>query len=94
MKFLVQWNGKPAAQQPAIERFIKTGGLPPENVKLLGRWHVIGEFRGVAIVDANDTAGLAAWMLQWGDVFEFDVAPAMTDEELGAALAAFQGAQK
>jgi hypothetical protein len=94
MKFIVQWNGQPAAQQPAIERFVKTGGLPPDNVKLLGRWHAIGELRGVAIVEATDTGALAAWVLQWGDVFSFDVAPALSDEELGAALAAFQGASK
>jgi hypothetical protein len=94
MKFIVQWNGQPAAQQPAIERFVKTGGLPPDNVKLLGRWHAIGEFRGVAIVEATDTGALAAWVLQWGDVFSFEVAPALSDEELGAALAAFQGASK
>jgi hypothetical protein len=94
MKFIVQWSGQPAAQQPAIERFMKTGGLPPENVKLLGRWHAIGELRGVAIVEVSDTAPLAAWVLEWGDVFAFDVAPALSDEELGAALAAFQAAQK
>jgi hypothetical protein len=33
-------------------------------------------------------------VLQWGDVFSFEVAPALSDEELGAALAAFQGASK
>ncbi len=55
MKFIVQWNGVPAAQQPAIERFMKTGGRPPDNVTILGRWHAIGAFSGVAIVDTTDT---------------------------------------
>jgi hypothetical protein len=37
---------------------------------------------------------MAGWTLQWGDIFSFDVAPAMSDEELGATLAAHQGAAK
>ncbi|HEY1998512.1 DUF3303 domain-containing protein [Paraburkholderia sp.] len=94
MKFIVQWNGQPSTQMPAIERFIKTGGRPPENVTLLGRWHSIGELSGVAIVEATDSSGLAAWVLQWGDLFSFKTTPAMTDEDLGAALAAFQAESK
>jgi hypothetical protein len=32
---------------------------------------------------------MAAWMLQWGDIFTFRISPAVTDDELGAALGAF-----
>lgn len=90
MKFIVQWKGQPAVQQAAIERFMKTGGLPPDNLKMLGRWHAIGEFSGVAIVETTDAAALAAWIMQWGDVFSFTSAPALNDEELGATLSAAQ----
>jgi hypothetical protein len=91
MKFIVQWNGLPAAQQSAIERFMKTGGaLPPDGVTMLGRWHVIGELSGCAIVESNNTAAMSAWVLEWGDVFTFRILPVITDQELGAALAAFQ----
>ncbi|MBN3755895.1 DUF3303 domain-containing protein [Paraburkholderia sp. Tr-20389] len=91
MKFIVQWNGLPTAQQSAVERFMKTGGaLPPDGVRLLGRWHSIGELSGFAIIESDNTAPMAAWVLQWGDVFTFRVSPAMTDEELGAALGAYQ----
>jgi len=93
MKFLVQWNGPPAAQQPAIERFMKTRGLPPDGIKLLGRWHTIGELSGCAIAESDDTAAMAAWMIEWGDVFSFKVTPAITDDELGAALTAAQQAK-
>jgi Protein of unknown function (DUF3303) len=94
MKFIVQWKGLPTVQQPAIERFMKTGGLPPESVTLLARWHAIGELSGVAIVEAADTSGLAQWVLEWGDLLSFTTAPALTDEELGAALTAHQAASR
>jgi hypothetical protein len=92
MKFIVQWKGQPAARQSAIDRFLKTGARPPANVTLLGRWHVIGEFSGVAIVEAADTSGLAAWVLEWSDLFSFTCAPVATDEELGAHLTAHKAA--
>jgi Protein of unknown function (DUF3303) len=94
MKFIVQWKGQPTMQQSAIDRFLETGGRPPGNVTLLGRWHVIGELTGVAIVEATDTSGLAAWVLEWGDLFSFTSAPVLTDEELGAALAAHKAASR
>lgn len=90
MKFIVQWKGKPALQQAAIERFMETGGQPPDNVTMLGRWHAAGEFRGVAIVEAADASAVAAMTVQWGDIFSFTTAPALTDEELGAVLTALQ----
>ncbi|BEU20909.1 DUF3303 domain-containing protein [Paraburkholderia sp. 22B1P] len=90
MKFIVQWNGLPTAQQSAVERFMKTGGaLPPDGITMLGRWHSIGELSGCAIIESNSTPPMAAWMLQWGDIFTFTISPAVTDEELGAALGAF-----
>jgi len=92
MKFIVEWKGEPAMQQAAIERFMQTGGRPPDNVKMLGRWHAGGEFRGVAIVEATDASAVAAMMIEWGDIFSFRTTPALTDEELGAVLGALQKA--
>lgn len=94
MKFIVQWHGQPAVQRSAIERFMKTGGVAPDNVTVLGRWHAAGELRGVAIVEATDASALAEWALQWGDLFTFTSAPALSDEDLGTTLAAHQEASK
>lgn len=94
MKFIIQWQGQPTAQQAAIERFMKTGGRPSQNVTLLGRWHAVGELKGFAIVEANDVAALGELMLQWNDLFSMSATPAATDDELGAALAAYQSQSK
>ncbi|MFL9961926.1 DUF3303 family protein [Paraburkholderia sediminicola] len=92
MKFIVQWKGLPSAENAVIERFMKTGGQVPDGVNLLGRWHAIGGLRGVSIVEADDTAKLAAMALAWSDLLEVSVLPALTDEELGAALGKHQAA--
>jgi len=49
---------------------------------------------GVAIVEADDTRGLSALALEWGDLLSLSISPAMTDEDLGAALAAHQAARE
>jgi Protein of unknown function (DUF3303) len=45
MKFMVTFTGKPPHFKEAISRFLKTGAVPPEGVKMLGRWH--GPFTGM-----------------------------------------------
>lgn len=94
MKFIVQWKGLPSAEQAVIERFMKTGGQVPDGVNMVGRWHAIGGLRGVAIVEADDTRPMAAMSLQWGDLLDIEIFPAVTDEELGAALAQYQSARQ
>ncbi|MDE1179071.1 MAG: DUF3303 family protein [Paraburkholderia sp.] len=92
MRFLVQWTGEPTRERETTERFLKTGGRPPEGVRMLGRWHAIGESRGVAIAETDDLTALSLWVLQWNDLLTFKISPALTDEEAGAALAANRAA--
>jgi len=42
---------------------------------------------------ADSTAPIAAWVLQFADIFTFTVSPAVTDEELGAALGGVSGGE-
>lgn len=92
MKFIVEWSGLPSAEQAVIERFMTTGGHVPDGVKLLGRWHAIGGLHGVAIVEADNTQPMAAMSLQWGDLLHVQMYPALSDEDLGAALAQYKSA--
>lgn len=94
MKFIVQWDGLPTAENAVIERFMKMSAQAPDGVTLLGRWHAIGGLHGFAIVEANDTQCMAALTLEWGDLLTIEVFPALTDEELGAALAKRQAARQ
>jgi hypothetical protein len=94
MKFIVQWSGKPDVRQLAAERLLSTGAPAPDNIKILGRWHAIGEFTGVAIVETTDASALVGLVHPWTDLFSFTIAPALSDEELGPLLAAFQAQSK
>jgi hypothetical protein len=92
MLFLISWSGRPELRQAAIDRFLKTGGQPPEAVKVVGRWHTVGPISGFAVAESNDVAALQKWVLDWSDVLAMDVHPAITDEQLGSSLAALRRA--
>ena len=66
---------------------LKTGGRPPEGIKMLGRWHDIGKISGTAIAETNDPTLMAKWALEWNDLFEMDVRPVITDEQAGPLMA-------
>jgi hypothetical protein len=90
MLFIVRWEISQSVRKAAIERFMKTGGAPPEGVKMLGRWHTADGDSGFAIAEAADALPVAKWALAWNDLLKMDVRPALDDQGLGAALAAMQ----
>jgi len=92
MLFLISWSGQPQLREAAVDRFLKTGGLPPEGVKIVGRWHSVGPISGFAIAESDDIFALQKWVLDWSDVLEMEVRPAINDEQLGASLAALRRA--
>jgi hypothetical protein len=87
MLFLGHYRILPGNYAAVIARFQQTGGQPPEGVKLLGRWHSVASGTGVSITEADDASAMARFALQWNDLMELEVGPALTDEQLGAALA-------
>lgn len=49
MLFIVRWEISQVVRKAVIERFLQTGGAPPEGVKMLGRWHTADGEYGFAI---------------------------------------------
>jgi hypothetical protein len=86
MLFISHWKILPGSRDAVIERFAKTGGQPPHGVKMLGRWHAVANGTGIAISEAEDASAMARWALEWNDLMEMEITPALTDEGLGAVL--------
>ena len=70
--------------------FAKNGGQPPQGIKLLGRWHNAAGGTGFAISESDDPSKIAQWSLDWNDVMDLEVVPALTDEQLASVLTAMQ----
>ena len=89
MKFMVTWRVH-QEKRPEIMKLWAT--LTPQQradagpgVKIVGRWHNLAEFTGVAICEASDTAALSVYLMQWNGSMDMDIAPVLDDEESAAA---------
>ena len=91
MLFISSWRILPGHRDAVIERFASTGGRPPAGIKILGRWHDVADGTGVAISESDDLSAVTRWALEWNDLMEMHVRPALTDEQMGAVLAGLRG---
>jgi hypothetical protein len=88
MKFMLTFTWKPdlKARDEAIARFKKTGGVPPQGVKLLGRWTRADLGGGFDLLESNDTIALAEFAHRWSDLMDLSIAPVLDDEALSEVL--------
>ena len=86
MLFKMAWTHSPEARDKTIKQFMKTGGMPPENVGLISRYHNIDGTGGFAILESTDAAALADYALDWNGLIEIVITPIMDDETIGGVL--------
>ena len=55
-----------------------------DKIKLIGRWHNIAEFTGVAIYESDDPIAIANWALNWNSILDCEVSPVLDDDETRA----------
>ena len=89
MKFLITWRVHDEHRHEVLEAFSE---MTPEDdqaqlgdsVTLIGRWHDVVSFTGVAICEADSAAAVAGWLLHWNSVLDAEIAPVLDDEETRA----------
>lgn len=90
MKFMVHWEIHSDKRTDVLAAF---AAMPLEefqsqqgpDVRIIGRWHDIVGFTGVAICETSDTEALSLWLQKWAPVTDFDVVPVLDDGEAHAA---------
>ena len=90
MLYVCHWRARPDTRDAIIQRFAKSGGQPPQGVKMLGRWHHVANGSGISVSEADDPSAIARWALEWNDLLDMEVYPALTDDQLGAVLMSLQ----
>jgi hypothetical protein len=88
MKFMMTFHWAPDTQQraDAIARFQQTGGLPPDGVRLVGRWTRADLGSGFDLLETDDPKKLTEFAYLWSDLMELEIAPVLDDAELGEVL--------
>jgi hypothetical protein len=88
MKFMLtfSWNPDTKTRAEGVDRFLKTGGLPPASVKLLGRWTRADFGGGYDLLETDDPKGLAEFALMWSDLMQLEIHPVLEDQAMGEVL--------
>ena len=88
MKFLVKWRLHPEKRHEVFKTWCS---MSPEQqmdagpgVKIIGRWHDVVSFTGVAICEADDAGALSGYLLQWNSTMDIEVSPVLDDAETTA----------
>jgi len=55
-----------------------------DKIKLIGRWHDLSQFTGVAICESDDPQALASWALNWNNILDSQTVMVLDDEEARA----------
>ena len=88
MKFLVTWRIHEDKRHEALQGF---SSMTPEddaadlgNVRLIGRWHDVVGFTGVAVCESDSAADVTNWLLNWNAILDAEVTPVLDDDETRA----------
>ena len=89
MKFLVTWRVHDEHRHDALKAFSAMSAEDTQadlgdSVKLIGRWHDLVSFNGVAICESDDAAAVSNWLLNWNTVLDAEVTPVLDDDEARA----------
>ena len=89
MKFMVSWRIHPDKRQAAFNAFSQMTAEDDKKdmgskIKLIGRWHDLSEFTGVAICESDDAQALAGWALNWNNVLDVKTVLVLDDDEARA----------
>jgi hypothetical protein len=85
MKFMVTWQVHEDRRHEALKAFSaiseKDASKELGGVKLIGRWHDLVGFTGVAIAETDDPKLLSAWLLKWNGLMDIQSVPVLDDKE-------------
>ena len=87
MLYMIVERFRDGDARPVYRRFRDRGRLAPDGLRYIASW-VTGDMRRCfQVMECDDPALLDAWMDQWRDIVDFEVAPVITSADAAAAIA-------
>ncbi len=86
MKFMMTWRIHEEHRHDALKGFSQMSAEDDaadygDKITLIGRWHDIAGFNGVAIFETDDAMALSNWALNWNEILDATVIPVLDDDE-------------
>jgi len=87
MKFMLKWRVHPEKRHDVLKGFSQMNSAADaadmgDKIKLIGRWHDVAKFEGVAIYESDDAMAVASWALNWNNVLDAEVSIVLDDDEV------------
>jgi len=86
MLFKLAWTHTPEARDTTVRNFMATGGMPPEGVELISRYHNLDGTGGFAILESTNAAALADFALDWNGLVKIEITAIMDDDTISKVL--------
>ncbi len=86
MKFMLKWRVHPDKRHDVLKMFSQMDVAADnadmgDKIKLIGRWHDVAKFEGVAIYESDDAMAVSSWALNWNNVLDAEVSVVLDDDE-------------
>ena len=65
---------------------METGGMPPEGVELISRYHNLDGTGGFAILESTNASALADYALDWNGLIKIEITAIMDDDTITSVL--------
>ncbi len=82
MLFQLAWMHTPEARDETVKKFMATGGMSPEGVELISRYHNLDGTGGGAILESTNAAALADYALDWNGMIKIEITAIMDDDTI------------
>ena len=86
MLFKLAWSHTPQARNETIKKFMETGGMPPEGVELISRYHNLDGTGGFAILESTNASALADYARDWNGLIKIEITALMDDDTITSVL--------
>jgi hypothetical protein len=84
-KYMVDFDTTGENRNEVIKRFVEGSAVElPDGATLVGRFIKMGKTGAWVVVETDNPAIVADWVLRWSDLMDVTVTPVMGDEEAGA----------
>ena len=84
---MLKWRVHEDKRHDVLKRFSQMDAAADnadmgDEIKLIGRWHDVAKFEGVAIYESDDAMAISSWALNWNNVLDAEVSVVLDDSEV------------
>ncbi|MGE0698740.1 MAG: DUF3303 domain-containing protein [Hyphomicrobiaceae bacterium] len=81
MLFMVIEHFRDRDAKAVYARFREKGRLAPDGLTYVGSWIEANFARCFQLMECSDASLLQEWILQWGDLADFEIVPVVPSKE-------------